>query len=519
MPTPYSKKLLQLIIITAVLRLLGASFTELGNDEVYYWTYAKHLQWNYFDHPPMVAVWIRVFTANMSLQKFELFIRLGSIFSCAISTWLLFHLVKTLHSAKAAWFTACLYNASVYASIITGVFILPDSPQMIFWCSSLFLLIKILSFPKSWVYWIMLGICIGLCIMSKVHGVFLWFGFGLYILFKKRNFLALPQLYFSVLITALIISPILFWNMSNDFITYRFHSQRVISSLSSLNFQGLAREIYGEILYTNPFSMIIIISALISWRKGRIKDSGPLALLNFIAIPMISIFIIISLLGDTLPHWSGPAYVTLLPVSAVYLTEKFPSVIFPKLLRWSISLMFILLIIGPILINYYPGTMGKNNGKEMGTTDFSLDIFGWSQAAEKFRKIYIDEQKTGIMPPDAPVVCHNWFPAAHEDYYFCRQLSIKLIGVGSPFNLHHYIWLNKYQLAGLNMEKSYCIVPSNEYYDARSVYKDYYGQIDSLTTIDTYRAGKICRTFTVFRLQHWKGTVLIPKDLKTELQH
>ncbi len=516
MSSPYKKKLFWLITITTILRLLLASFTELGNDEVYYWTYAQHLQWNYFDHPPMVAVWIKFFTANLALQQFEVFVRLGSIVGCVISTLILFNLVRKLHSEQAAWFAACLYNASIYASILAGVFILPDSPQMIFWCSSLYFLMLINRHPEKWLPWILFGVCAGLCIMSKVHGVFLWFGFGLYILFKKIDYLKNPKVYVSALITALIISPILFWNISNNFITYRFHSERVVSNVFNPNYFGLIREIYGQLLYSNPFNVLIIFTALIAWRKRRMTRLPSLRIFNFIALPMISVFIIFSFFGDTLPHWSGPAYIALIPVAAIYLSEKNPFLILPKKLKWGLAFSIILLPLVILLVNFYPGTFAKNNNKELGSMDASLDMYGWEQAGKKFKQFYLQEQKENIMPPGAPVVCYNWFPAAHEDYYFCRQLNIKLIGLGPAHNLHHYMWLNEYNLSNVNMEKAYCVVPSNQYHDARNVYAGYYNKIDSVTTINTFRNGKICRYFDVFRLQGWKGTVPTPYNLSVK---
>ncbi len=42
-----------------------AAVTELNNDEVYYRLYALKLQWNYFDHPPMIAVLLKLFTFNL----------------------------------------------------------------------------------------------------------------------------------------------------------------------------------------------------------------------------------------------------------------------------------------------------------------------------------------------------------------------------------------------------------------------------------------------------------------------
>jgi len=61
----YRKKLLVFLAIVFPVKLFLAFWRELGNDEAYYWLYSQYLQWNYFDHPPMVAVWIRLFTANL----------------------------------------------------------------------------------------------------------------------------------------------------------------------------------------------------------------------------------------------------------------------------------------------------------------------------------------------------------------------------------------------------------------------------------------------------------------------
>ncbi len=79
----FRKKLVTLIIVSTCIRCIVAVFTGLGNDEVYYWTYAQHLQWNYFDHPPLVAVLIRFSTFNFLLQD-VFFLRLGAIALAAI---------------------------------------------------------------------------------------------------------------------------------------------------------------------------------------------------------------------------------------------------------------------------------------------------------------------------------------------------------------------------------------------------------------------------------------------------
>ena len=69
-------RLVYLILIATIIRMVTASVLELSNDEVYYYLYALDLQPNYFDHPPGVALLIRIFTLNLSLTH-ELFVRLG----------------------------------------------------------------------------------------------------------------------------------------------------------------------------------------------------------------------------------------------------------------------------------------------------------------------------------------------------------------------------------------------------------------------------------------------------------
>jgi 4-amino-4-deoxy-L-arabinose transferase-like glycosyltransferase len=186
----YKKAVFLLIIIGIIIRCLIASGIELGNDEVYYWTYSQYLQWNYFDHPPLVALLIRLTTFNLSLERFEFFVRLGSIICSAFATYFLYKTVSNIDTERTGLIAALLYNASFYGSIITGVFILPDSPQMFFWTASLLVLSKLIRTKKPVVsQWALFGVLVGLTIMSKIHGVFIWTGLLLYIIFYKRKWL------------------------------------------------------------------------------------------------------------------------------------------------------------------------------------------------------------------------------------------------------------------------------------------------------------------------------------------
>ena len=503
MTASYKVRLWLLILIATVLRLFLAATTELGNDEVYYWTYAQDLQWNYFDHPPMVAIWIRAFTANLTLEGYELFVRLGSIVSAALCTGLIYLTTTCISNERAGWFAACLYTTSLYSSIIAGLFILPDSPQMLFWCAALYLLVRLTESPRSWKLWIGFGIAAGLCIMSKVHGGFLWIGLGLYILLKKREWLKLPQLYVAAMLTALIISPILLWNMANDFVTYRFHSERVEVKGFTIDLTSFGREVFGQVFYNNPFNIAVLVISLVAWRRSVIKSTAPLTLFAFIGIPMILLLIGVSLFRTTFPHWSGPGHVALLPLMGIYLAQL-SSRRMPLLLRGAFIIILLVSALGLGLTHFYPGTLGSKKEEKLGHGDFTLDLHGWTDAGKAFGELYAKEVESGIAPKGAPVLAHKWFPAAHLDYYFCRPHDIPLIGLGTPIDLHQYLWLNGKRLPAARIDMAYTVVPSNISFDAKAVFSGWYSQTDSVATLNQMRSGKVCRYFTVYRLSGWK---------------
>ncbi|PIY30880.1 MAG: hypothetical protein COZ08_10410, partial [Bacteroidetes bacterium CG_4_10_14_3_um_filter_42_6] len=131
------------MVLSALVRGIIASVIELGNDEVYYRLYAMYPDWSHFDHPLMVGSVIQFFSLNLLFTN-ELFIRMGSIVFGTINLWLMFQIGKTIRDERTGFIAALLYTSSVYGFIITGIFILPDTPQGLFWLWSLYLMMKTL---------------------------------------------------------------------------------------------------------------------------------------------------------------------------------------------------------------------------------------------------------------------------------------------------------------------------------------------------------------------------------------
>ena len=500
----FKNKIRSLIIIATIIRCIIAITIDLGNDEVYYIIYARHLQWNYFDHPPMVALLIKLTTLNLLLTS-DFFIRLGPIFLAAVNTYLIYTISKKIKNEKSGLIAALLYTSSIYSSIIAGIFIMPDAPQLFFWICSLYFLTTITNSSENSKTLnknlLLFGLCAGLCIMSKLHGVFLWFGFGLYILLYNRSLLLNKYLYLSVLITILIIFPILIWNIENDWITYSFHSNRVTIN-NGINPSSFLREFIGGALYNNPINYFLIGSALVALWKDKINlKVAYTRLLLLQSLPLLLVLLFVSLFRDTLPHWSGPGFIALILLTSCYLSEIKTKL--SKVVLYAVYLIVGVCLIGIMAINFYPGTLGAKNEAKLGQGDVTLDMYDWDYFKTEFDKIHQNDLARAKTKTNF-IINNKWFPAAHIDNYIAQPLKMDFVAIGKLEDIHTYHWLNQYRKPLHKGDDAYFITASNNYSDPNLIYAAQFEKINKPRIIKQYRSGKEVRNLYVYLLQVYK---------------
>jgi 4-amino-4-deoxy-L-arabinose transferase-like glycosyltransferase len=499
----YKKRLAWLIVFATLIRLVLAANIEFGNDEVYYWTYALHLQLSYFDHPPLIAFFIRVFTLNLKFNS-ELFVRLTAIAGSAINTWLIFKIVSRLKNESAGFYAALLYTGCIYTSIISGLFIIPDSPQVVFWLAAVYMLLKIFILKENQNKNLLLfGLYTGIATMCKIHGIYLWFAAGLFILFFNRQQLKKKYLYVSVIITLILITPVFYWNYLNAFITYKYQGGRVVIN-NGIQLSSFFREVLGEIAYCNPIIFILICITLIRVIHKRIYAGNKQLfwLLIFLSLPLIFILWSVSLFRDTLPHWTGPAYISLLILCALYADECINKKTIQAWLRNANLLVLIIVALSYFAINYLPASLGKKNVADLGSGDFTMDLYGWNSFATAFKKLKDADIKTHNMQPDAVIISNKWFPAAHLDYYVAHPLNIKLYAFGPLFDIHNFAWLNKQNGSIKKGTDAYYISPSNYNSMPGSMYYKLFSLIEPPVIIHQFRNNVAVRNFYVYRMKN-----------------
>jgi hypothetical protein len=508
-----------LLALSTIARGFIAGFIELGNDEVYYWTYAKFPALSHFDHPPMVGWVIQLFTLNLCLDS-EFFLRLASVVLGTLSTGMMFLIGRQIKNPLTGFYAALLFTSSFYGFILSGTFILPDTPQVFFWLVTLYFLLK--SLPdldltnQSRNFLFFAGVSAGMALLSKYHSVFLLAGAFMFILLYNRKWFTAKETYGAFLVFVLLFLPVVFWNIENDFISFRFHENRVGITQSGVQLQYFLTEIAGQFFYNNPVNVVIIILALLALiRRKHFLEASYRHLLLLTSVPLVAVFISFSLFRSTLPHWTGPGYLGLIIIAAAWLAEPKQMVSKLKLVPWPLALSLALLLtiavtaIGQIRYGWIPLKRWK-------VDDVSLDMVGWKQLGDKFASVAKWDEEHFLIDPGAPILTFRWFPAANFDYYLGRNIKKPVYALGTLERIHKYHWIN--QLRGNIKQGSdaYYIALSDDYEDPKALYGSLFEMIIPSDTLFLTRGSDTVRKAFIFRLIDLKKEMVFTPDKYTE---
>src|SRR5579871_4188387 len=191
------------VVALVLMRLVGAAWTPITFDEAYYWIWAKHLAFSYYDHPPAVALVIRL--GIMIAGDNEFGIRLVSILLALPMSYAVYRAAEILFGgARAAANAAILLNVTLMAAVGTLI-VTPDSPLLVASCFVLFFLAKVLESGRG-AWWLAVGIAVGLALLSKYTAMF--FGPAIVIWLigvpKLRRWFASPWLYLGGLVALVV---------------------------------------------------------------------------------------------------------------------------------------------------------------------------------------------------------------------------------------------------------------------------------------------------------------------------
>src|SRR4030095_11912156 len=192
-----------------ILNVIQSRYTELMDDEAFYWAYSRFPAFGYFEHPPLIALFTG---AGYWLFKNELGVR----FFIVILNTASIYIIRQLSESK----NDLLFYAIVFSISLTqlGGFIAAPDNILIFFTALFFLVFRRFVAQMTLSNTLQLGVVMALMLYSKYHGI-------LVIIFTLLSFpkLALKyQTYVAVLVTTVLFLPHLYWQYKNEFDTLHY---------------------------------------------------------------------------------------------------------------------------------------------------------------------------------------------------------------------------------------------------------------------------------------------------------
>jgi hypothetical protein len=189
-------------------------------DELYYLACARHLDFGYVDHPPLVAL----LTAAMRALFGEslLAIRLLPSVAGALTVWVVGELAATLGGGAAARLLAQLavVVAPVYLSLFSILSM--NSYDVLFWALAWWLVARLLTGADERL-WLAFGALCGVALENKIDILFLGFGLVVGLLLARRfEVFRSRWLWLGGALAALLFVPHLLWQWAHGWPTLEF---------------------------------------------------------------------------------------------------------------------------------------------------------------------------------------------------------------------------------------------------------------------------------------------------------
>lgn len=373
----------------------------LGVDEAHYVLYGKILALSYFDHPPLVG-WLQaifqLFPAGHLIKA-----RLAAILISVLTAKLLFdYLILKGVSEKNSLAAVIALNLTPMFNAMS-VALLPDTLLM-----PLTLLIitnteKILV-QSTLLNWTLLGLWLGLAGLSKYNAIL--YVFSLTVIFICKNkFKELGKINFwlGALIAFVLISPVLYWNFKNNWISFSYQGNHVLT-LDSAILKNLGASIAMQLLSwgVGPFliSLFVFLKMLQQMLQSKLENK------YFISVIFLSVFFLfftyIATSTPLLPHWMLIYFILMIPLSYVYLLES----------KKYLKTLYISTILSALLSLTLLFELGFKIFPAKYTASLYEGVMGWEQIINT-----ANEKLKPISNPKKALAVMNWTLGSRAMYY------------------------------------------------------------------------------------------------------
>lgn len=407
---------LAMVAFMAAMSLYFAVTLPFSPDEAHYALYGTHLDWSYFDHPPMVG-WVQSFF--LLFGDSELVLRIAPLLFSLVSGILLYRIVKQEFSESAAWI-AVLFYASIPMFRLLGQAWVPESPLMLVGLGCLVFTLRLqkgeLSETKL-TDWASLGFLLGCAALSKYTAVTLAFSVAL-VLFRQFGLRVLSASGFWVMgaIAAVLLLPILWWNYQHDWMSFLYQLNHGAGKSEWAVFKALQMQA-GQV---GTYGLLTYVLGIVStvWVLRDVERRQKFMVYLLFAWPILILFSVLAAKGRSLPHWTAMGVLFLIPVMSAWLESKWVGSF-----KGNLHKVWVTLLAVPSLLILL-GAFAVLSGANLGYKDYQhplQDLVGWKEVAAQTRDL-AESDEEGFQQVFVP----NWSHGSRYAWY-ARPLPAKIL--------------------------------------------------------------------------------------------
>jgi hypothetical protein len=321
--------------------LIMAAVLPAADDEIYYWAWARPLQFSYYDHPPLTAYMIRLSTDIFGDSIFGF--RVPACLATAFVLLVIAHLSKP----------KSLLPGIVLTPLFTlgAVLITPDTPLLCFWAAYVWWLVEVhrrltpvaeegqvepgpASLP--WWMWLVGGVLLGCGVLGKyTMALAVPAGFASFCLVWRLWKRWLPGYIAHGVVAFAVASPILIFNIQQNFAPLLFQWRHTMTQsqpgiVPFGEFVGVQLLLFG----TLPF----FLYPWVLWSFRRLSENPRLRVCACLyALPM-TFFLYKATQARLQGNWALVMFVSFWPLAAAW----YQTVSASRFWRWSTASAFII---------------------------------------------------------------------------------------------------------------------------------------------------------------------------------
>jgi len=310
---------LAVIALSAIVRLAFAALIPVFPDEAYYWDWSRRLAAGYFDHPPGIALIIRlgaVIAAPFDIVSSSTRLRLGVAIAGFVASLATIATARHIAGSRAA-LRAAFVLAVLPLSAAGLVLATPDVPVLAAEAIALYCVVHALDSDvrsrASFAWSVATGVALGAAFASKYTSIFL--PIGAVIAIASRHSLRArfrePGPYVACVVATLVFLPVLRWNADHAWISFLYQVKHGLAASEGSSLRAAWRHegdfFGGQAGLITPILFVMIAVAV--WRSLKSASDDRRFLLGVVALITFAFFTYSALRHRVEPNWPSPAYI------------------------------------------------------------------------------------------------------------------------------------------------------------------------------------------------------------------